>query len=46
VALEADVGARSIVERHREQLRVIATDDAGILVDLDTREQLEALRRP
>jgi len=45
LALDADTGARAIVERHRESLRIISTDDAGILVDLDTREQLEALRR-
>jgi molybdenum cofactor cytidylyltransferase len=45
LALAGDVGARSILERHREALRVVPTDDTGILVDLDTREQLEALRR-
>ena len=44
LALDADVGARAIVERHRDAVHLIRTDDAGIAVDLDTREQLEALR--
>jgi molybdenum cofactor cytidylyltransferase len=43
--LAADVGARAILERHRDVVRLIPTEDAGIAVDLDTREQLEALRR-
>jgi molybdenum cofactor cytidylyltransferase len=45
LALAADVGARAIVERHRGELRLLPTDDAGIFVDLDTPEQLAALRR-
>jgi molybdenum cofactor cytidylyltransferase len=45
LALQGDAGARSILDRHRARLRILATDDAGILVDLDTPEQLEALRR-
>jgi len=44
LALDADVGARAILERHRDAVRLIRTDDAGIAVDLDTRDQLEALR--
>jgi molybdenum cofactor cytidylyltransferase len=43
--LDADVGARAILERHRDALRLIPTRDPGIAIDLDTREQLEALRR-
>ena len=46
LALDADVGARAIVERHREAVRLLPTGDAGIAVDLDTRGQLEALRSP
>lgn len=46
LALDADVGARAILERHREAVRLIPTDDAGIAVDLDTREQLAAIRIP
>jgi len=45
VALDADTGARSIVERHRDRVRLVPVDDPGIYVDLDTREQLESLAR-
>jgi molybdenum cofactor cytidylyltransferase len=45
VALDADSGARAIVERHRDQLRLIPVEDPGIYVDLDTREQLASLAR-
>jgi molybdenum cofactor cytidylyltransferase len=44
LALDADVGARAILERHWDAVRLIRTDDAGIAVDLDTPGQLEALR--
>lgn len=43
LALRGDLGARAIVERHRVHLHELATDDAGIFADLDTREQLAAL---
>ena len=46
LALDADVGARAILERHRDAVRLLRTDDAGIAVDLDTRDELEALRIP
>ncbi|HEX3097875.1 MAG TPA: NTP transferase domain-containing protein [Usitatibacter sp.] len=42
--LDADVGARAILDRHADAVRLLPTHDAGIAVDLDTREQLEALR--
>ncbi len=45
VALDADAGARSVVERHRDRVRLVVVDDPGIHVDLDTREQLAALAR-
>jgi molybdenum cofactor cytidylyltransferase len=45
LALDADQGARSIVERHRDRVRLVPVDDPGIYVDLDTREQLAALAR-
>jgi molybdenum cofactor cytidylyltransferase len=45
LVLDADAGARAIVERHRDQVRLIAVDDPGIYVDLDTREQLASLAR-
>jgi len=43
VALRGDRGARSVLERHRDLLHAVATDDEGIFTDLDTREQLAAL---
>src|SRR6185437_673389 len=43
LALDGDVGARGIVERHRNELRVLPTDDPGITIDLDTPAQLAAL---
>ncbi|HSN19024.1 MAG TPA: NTP transferase domain-containing protein, partial [Usitatibacter sp.] len=43
LALDGDVGARRVLERHRDALRIVTTDDPGILVDLDTPEQLAAL---
>ena len=45
LALAGDVGARDVVRRHREEMRILPTDDPGILVDLDTPEQLAALAR-
>ena len=45
LALDGDVGARSILERHRDAVQLIAVDDPGIFIDLDTREQLAALAR-
>ena len=43
LALDGDVGARGIVERHRDALRILPTEDPGIVVDLDTPAQLSAL---
>lgn len=40
MALTGDVGARGIVHRHAGEVKLIATDDAGIFVDVDTPEQL------
>jgi len=45
VSLEGDVGARGVIERHRDALRILPVDDPGILVDLDTPEQLSAFGR-
>ena len=39
-ALDGDNGARSIVEQHAERLSVIVCDDAGVLLDVDTADQL------
>lgn len=41
MALEKEPGARGIVEKHLHQLKMIKTEDAGILVDIDTPEDLK-----
>lgn len=43
LALDGDIGARGIVERHRDDLRILATEDPGIVIDLDTAAQVSAL---
>lgn len=43
LALEGDVGARSLIARHAGAVRAVATDDAGIFVDIDTPCDLEAM---
>ena len=45
LALTGDVGAREIIQRHSRQVKLIATDDPGIFVDVDTPEQLQRLDR-
>jgi molybdenum cofactor cytidylyltransferase len=42
--LEGDVGARALIERHPEAVHVVAIDDPGILIDVDTPEALSRLR--
>jgi len=39
-ALTGDRGARSIIERHQQDLELIDCDDAGILSDIDTPADL------
>ena len=39
--LDGDCGARSIIEHHVNQLTVVDCDDAGVLIDIDTVEELE-----
>ena len=39
-ALDGDSGARSILEQNASQLTSIITDDAGVLVDIDTAQDL------
>jgi len=45
LALQGDVGARSVLARHAGAIRTIATDDAGIFVDIDTPQDLAALHK-
>jgi molybdenum cofactor cytidylyltransferase len=42
--LSGDVGARALIDRHADQVRLIAIDDPAILVDVDTPAALAALR--
>jgi molybdenum cofactor cytidylyltransferase len=44
-ALDGDEGARAVISRHREGLVIIPVDDPGIVVDIDTPDDLEKARR-
>jgi molybdenum cofactor cytidylyltransferase len=41
LALDGDQGARAVVERHREAVKLIECDDPGILLDIDRKSDLE-----
>jgi molybdenum cofactor cytidylyltransferase len=41
LALEGDVGARALLERHAARVRVVPTSDPGIFIDIDTPVDLE-----
>ena len=43
--LDGDVGARDLLARHAGMVERIVTDDPGIFVDIDTREDLKGLAR-
>ena len=40
--LQGDEGARSIIKRYTDEVVLLPTDDAGILVDIDTPNDLSA----
>ena len=40
LALDGDVGARGVLERHADALERVVTDDPGIFVDIDTPQDL------
>lgn len=42
-ALDGDQGARSIVERHQDALKLVECDDPGILLDIDRKGDLASL---
>ncbi|HET9650879.1 MAG TPA: nucleotidyltransferase family protein [Usitatibacter sp.] len=44
LALGGDVGARSVVARHADAVREVATDDPGIFIDIDTPEDLRRIQ--
>ena len=41
--LEGDVGCRGMFPTHQAEIREVAVDDPGILVDVDTEEELAAI---
>jgi molybdenum cofactor cytidylyltransferase len=43
MALSGDAGARSVLERHRDEMRLIDCDDPGVLLDVDARADLTRL---
>lgn len=42
LTLDGDQGARAVLERHREALKLIECDDAGVLLDIDRKSDLPA----
>lgn len=42
-SIEGDMGARRLLERHSAQLHRVMVDDPGILVDIDTRDDVKNL---
>lgn len=43
--LSGDVGARILIERHRDNVLYLDTDDPGVIIDIDTIEDLDRIRR-
>jgi molybdenum cofactor cytidylyltransferase len=41
LAIRGDEGARSVIQRHRDAVRLVEVDDAGITRDIDRPEDLE-----
>jgi molybdenum cofactor cytidylyltransferase len=42
LAIRGDEGARSVIQRHRESVRLVEVDDPGIVRDIDRPEDLVA----
>jgi len=42
LALDGDQGARAVVERHREAVKLIECEDPGILLDIDRKSDLKS----
>lgn len=40
LALDGDQGARAVLERHREAIRLIECDDPGVLYDIDRKADI------
>ncbi|MBV8134580.1 MAG: molybdenum cofactor cytidylyltransferase [Deltaproteobacteria bacterium] len=45
MALEGDVGCRAIFGKHPDGIVYVEVDDPGVLMDIDSREDYERLRR-
>ncbi len=42
-AIEGDLGARNVIKRHADALRVVEVADAGVVIDMDTPEMYRCL---
>ncbi len=42
MALSGDSGARSVLERHKDKIRLVDCDDPGVLFDVDRRTDITA----
>ena len=40
MTLSGDTGARSVMERHRDSLTLIESDDPGVVLDIDEKVDL------
>jgi molybdenum cofactor cytidylyltransferase len=43
IALSGDVGAKPLLQRHADRVRLLPVNDAGVLLDVDTPADLQAL---
>jgi molybdenum cofactor cytidylyltransferase len=46
LALSGDEGARKVVDRHYDEVKLVECDDPGTLIDIDQRDDLERLTDP
>ena len=42
LALRGDEGARALLRRHHAEIRIITPDDAGVVFDVDRREDIQS----
>jgi molybdenum cofactor cytidylyltransferase len=42
LALDGDQGARAVIERHREAVKLVECNDPGILLDIDRKSDLKS----
>lgn len=43
LVLSGDSGARAVLERHRDAVRLVECDDPGVVVDIDARADLDRI---